>query len=118
MLTADVIFVNGYPFLLTQSRGVQLSTIEYLPRRTAKVIGKHLTGVLQMYARGSFLVKTALMDREFAPVQTECPQLPINCTAENEHFPEPERAARLVKERCRGTENTLPFEGLPKTDGY
>jgi hypothetical protein len=67
-----------------------------------------------MYARGGFLVKTALMDREFAPVQAECPQLPINCTAANEHVPEPERAARLVKERCRGTENTLPFDGLPK----
>ena len=54
------------------------------------------------------------MDIEFAPVQAECPQLPINCTAANEHVPEPERAARLVKEQCRGTENTLPFDGLPK----
>jgi hypothetical protein len=55
-LTADVIFVNGYPFLLTRYRGVQLITIEieYLPRRTAKVIGKHLTRVLQMYARSGF----------------------------------------------------------------
>jgi hypothetical protein len=116
VLTADIMFVNGWPFLLTRSRRVQLIiiTVEYLPNRTAKVIGLYLTRVLQLYGRAGFSVQVALMDREFAAVQEECPELPINPTAANEHVPEPERAIRLVKERARGVENTLPFEGLPK----
>ena len=35
-LVADVMFVNGLPFLVTSSRGISLVTIEYLPSRTAK----------------------------------------------------------------------------------
>jgi len=35
-IVADVMFVNGLPFLVTSSRGISLITIEYLPSRTAK----------------------------------------------------------------------------------
>jgi hypothetical protein len=115
VLTADVMFVSGVPLLLTQSRGVQLIiTVEYLPRSTAKFIGAKLTRVLQLYSRAGFVVQTALMDREFEAVRDKCPHLPINTTARNEHVPEPERAIRLVKERTRGVEATLPFAGLPR----
>jgi hypothetical protein len=34
-LVADVMFVNGLPFLVTSSRGLSLLTIEHLPSRTA-----------------------------------------------------------------------------------
>ncbi len=35
-LVADVMFVNGLPFLVTSSRGISLVTIEHLLSRTAK----------------------------------------------------------------------------------
>ena len=35
-LTGDVMFVNGYPFLVTLSRNIRLFTVELLPSRTAK----------------------------------------------------------------------------------
>ncbi len=35
-LAADVMFVNGLPFLVTLSRGISLVKIEFLPSRTAK----------------------------------------------------------------------------------
>ena len=31
-LTADVMFVNGMPFLATFSRDIRLTTVEFLPR--------------------------------------------------------------------------------------
>eukprot|EP00804_Cyclotella_cryptica_P023430 CCRYP_020847-RA/>CCRYP_020847-RA protein AED:0.40 eAED:-0.81 QI:0/-1/0/1/-1/1/1/0/516 len=113
-LTADIMFVNGIPFLLMWSRGIQLITVEFLPRRTAKIIVEKLTRVLQMYHRAGFVVQTALMDKEFDAVADQCQTVAINTTAANEHVPEIERAIRLVKERARGIENTLPFTGLPR----
>ncbi len=37
-IVADVMFVNGLPFLVTSSRGISLVVIEFLPSRTAKLI--------------------------------------------------------------------------------
>lgn len=113
-LTADIMFVNGVPFLVTRSRNIQLITVEFLRRRTAKIIGDKLTRVLHLYQRAGFTIQTALMDKEFDSVAHQCPTLPINTTAANEHVPEIERAIRLIKERARGIENTLPFSGMPK----
>ncbi|KAL7476268.1 hypothetical protein ACHAW6_002142 [Cyclotella cf. meneghiniana] len=106
-------FVNGIPFLLTRSRGIQLITVEFLTRRT-EIIGEKLTCVLHLYSRAGFIVQTILMDKEFDAVADKCPTLPINTTAANEHVPEIEHAIRLMKEHARGIENTLPFTGLPK----
>jgi hypothetical protein len=77
-LTADIMFVNGLPFLLTRSRGIQLITVEYLPRRTAKTIGSKLTRVLQFYQRGGFIVQTALMEtsRQSDPRVRHSPSTP------------------------------------------
>ena len=33
VLTADLMFVNGFPFLVTQSRNIRLLTVELLPNR-------------------------------------------------------------------------------------
>ena len=66
-LVADVMFVNGLPFLVTSSRGIILVTIEYLPSRTAKRLAITLKRVLKVYTRtrGGFAVQTMMMDMEF-----------------------------------------------------
>lgn len=99
-LTVDVMFVNGIPFLLTRTHGVQLITVEYLPRHTAKTIGQKLTHVLQFYSRGGFVIQTALMDWEFEAVRATCPKLSINTTAAHEHIPEIEHTVWTVKDRA------------------
>ncbi len=38
MLVADVLFVNGLPFLITSLRGISLTMIEFLPLRPAKCL--------------------------------------------------------------------------------
>jgi hypothetical protein len=35
---ADVMFLNGLPFLVTSLREISLMTIEFLPSRTAKCL--------------------------------------------------------------------------------
>jgi hypothetical protein len=48
-LVADVMFVNGLPFLVTSSWGISLVTIEHLPSRTAKHLVHTLEQVFRIY---------------------------------------------------------------------
>ena len=113
-LVADVMFVNGLPFLVSSSRGISLVTIEYLPSRTAKRLAITLERVLKVYARGGFAVQTMMMDMEFEKLVDLLPSVAINTTAAQEHVGEIERKIRVIKERARGTINTLPYLQLPR----
>ena len=55
--------------------------------------------VLYLYARGGFIVRLCLMDREFEPVKDLVPIVEINTTAAREHVGLIERRIRLVKEK-------------------
>ncbi len=78
-------FVNGLPFFVTQSRGIKLITLEFLPSRTAKQLLKSLETVARIYRRGGYLVRLCLMDMEFRPLEKLSEDIPINTTAANEH---------------------------------
>ncbi len=80
-LVADVMFVNGLPFLVTSSRGISLVTIEYLPSRTAKLLALTLERVIKVYTRGGFVVQTMMMDMEFEKLVDLLPNVTINTTA-------------------------------------
>jgi hypothetical protein len=67
-LTADVMFVDGIPFLMTNSRNIKFNTSEYVPQRTKPILIKSLNKVLNIYHKRGFKVITTLMDNEFAPL--------------------------------------------------
>ena len=100
-LTGDVMFVNGYPFLVTLSRNIRLFTVELLPSRTAKQLSSSLNKIVKIYARGGYIVRLILMDMEFEKVKSEMDSVEINTTAAREHVGEIERGIRTLKERCR-----------------
>ncbi len=64
-IVADVMFVNGLPFLVTSLRGISLVAIELLPTRTANQMGSSVEQVLNIHGRAGFIVQTYLMDMEF-----------------------------------------------------
>jgi len=75
MLVADVMFVNGLPFLVTSSRGSSLVTIEHLPSRTAKCLVKNLERVFRIYSTAGFFVQMAMMEMEvekLKPLMPHC----------------------------------------------
>jgi hypothetical protein len=113
-LVADVMFVNGLPFLVTLARGISLVMIEFLPSQTAKRLALTVELVLKVYARGGFVVQTMMMDMEFKKLVDLLPNVVINTTAAQEHVGEIEQKIRVIKERARGTMNTLPYSQLPK----
>ena len=65
---ADVIFVTGVPFFVTYSRKIKFTMGDFLARRTARQLANFLKKVLFFYARGGFVVRLCMMDREFEPV--------------------------------------------------
>ena len=98
-LTADLMFVNGLPFLITLSRAINLVTIEFASSRTAANLTRLLSRVVNVYATAGLKVQTVMMDMELQSLQPLMPQIVINTTAANEHGAKIERRIRVVKER-------------------
>jgi hypothetical protein len=57
-------------------------------------------------------------DGEFAPLKTLIDsitvELVVNLASANKHMPKIECRIRVMKERCRATRHSLPFEWIPK----
>jgi hypothetical protein len=114
MLVADVMFVNGLPFLVTSLQGISLVTIEYLKLRTAKRLIDTLERVFRIYGKAGFIVQTTLMDMEFKKLRDKLPNVILNTTAAQEHVGEIKGKIQVVKERARSMISILPYKLLPK----
>jgi len=55
-----------------------------------------------------------MMDMEFEKLKPLMPHVAFNTTAAQEHVGEKEQKTRVIKERARGTFNTLPYKKLPR----
>jgi hypothetical protein len=107
-------FVNRLPFLVRSLQGISLVTIKHLPSRTAKHLVYTLERVFRIYGSAGFVVQTTMMDMEFDKLKDLLTHVAFNTTAAREHVGEIERKIRVIKERARGTINTLPYKKLPR----
>ncbi len=64
-LAVDVMFVNGVPFQVSVSKGLNLVTAKYTPSCTAKQHAAGIRRVMDLYLRGGFHVGMVLMDNGF-----------------------------------------------------
>ena len=108
-------FVNGEPFLITVTMPLGLILVSDLKgRRTAAAVRDALWTQLARYAAEGFRITTLLVDGEGAIVPItpliERRGIRVNTTAAGQHVHHVERRIRVVKERCRGIINTLPFQ--------
>ena len=117
-LTMDIFFVNKIPFFLTLSRKICFTAVNHLADRTVPQIFKAFKEIYQYYLQRGFRITTVHADAEFEPLTTLIKALPggpdVNLASTNEHVPEIERRIRVVKERCRATRHSLPFQRIPK----
>jgi hypothetical protein len=112
-LAVDIMFVCGLPFVVSISRKIKFTTVEYLPGRKQPILIKSLRKILRLYQNRGFKVEIALMDREFECLRDDIPELNLNTTSASEHVPDIERQIRVIKERMRAIKSTLPFKRLP-----
>ena len=68
-LTANFIFVNGVPLLVTLSSKIILLTAEYIPSLTAKQLGSSLMKIVNSYQRCGYVINVIMMDQEFDKVE-------------------------------------------------
>ena len=77
--------------MVTFLRKIKFRTAEFIPKRTAILLAKPPKKVLMLYARGGYIVKLALMDKESDAVKDHLPFLEVNTTSTREHVAEIKR---------------------------
>jgi hypothetical protein len=116
-LTADIFFVNKIAFLLSLSRKICFTQVNHLASRKLVDVFKAFQEMYSVYLRRGFRITTLHVDGEFAPLQVLVNDMPngprVNLASANEHVPEIERRIRVVKEWCRATRHSLPFNRIP-----
>jgi hypothetical protein len=117
-LTTDILFVDKNPFFLTLSRNITFTSVNHLADRMVPQIFKAFKDNYQYYLQRGFHITVVHTDGEFAPLKPLIESIPggpvVNLAIANEHVPDIERRIRVVKERCRATRHSLPFEQIPK----
>jgi hypothetical protein len=106
-IEADVMFVNGFPFLVASLREIRLVTIEFLPSRTES-LAISIERDIKIYARTGFNIHMLMMDMKFEKLKDMLPEIAHNTMAAREHVGEIERNIRVIKERAMWMINTLP----------
>jgi len=112
-LVADVMFVNGVPFLVSSFRNIMLTTIEHALDRKAPKLGYLIHRIMNTYARAGFNVHTILMDNKFEKIKDHV-HATLNTHTASKHVGEIERRIWVIKERCRGIICTLPYAQIPQ----
>jgi hypothetical protein len=115
-LTTDIFFVNKIPFFLKLSCKICFTAVHHLEDCTVPQIFKAFKEMYQYYLQRGFHITTVHVDGEFAPLKPLIESMPggpmVNLASANEHVSEIERRMQVVKERCRATRHSLPFERI------
>ena len=98
-LAVQVMFVNGVPFLVSLSRGINLVTAGYTPSHMVKQLGAGITRAMDLYSQGGFQVEAVLIENEFKKLRNLMPIFVVNTTAAKEHVPEVKQHIQLIKEQ-------------------
>jgi hypothetical protein len=118
-LTTDIFFVNKNPFFLTIIYKMTLAAINRLADRMVPQIFKAFKEIYEYYLKRGFHITVVHADGEFAPLKLLIESIPggpvVNLASATENVPEIEHLIRVVKEQCRATRYSLPFESTPKT---
>ena len=80
-LTSDLMFVCGFPFLVTYSRSIKYTTAEFIPTQTAGQLAKCVMKVVYGYAHGGFVINFMLMGIGFEKIKDVLPMVEVNTTA-------------------------------------
>ncbi len=70
--------------------------------------------MFRIYTTAGFVVQVAMINMEFEKLKVLITNVTLNTIAACEHMGEIKQNIRIIKERARGTTNTLPYATMPK----
>lgn len=114
VVTGDIFYVFGIPFLLTKSRKMKLLVVQHLEDgKKHDAILKGFKSVMQLYNKYNLKLSHFISDTEagLQGIEGYLNELGIQYipASKNQHVGEIERCIRQVKERVRAFVTTLPF---------
>ena len=62
-VAADVMFVNSIPFVISVSRGVNFTKVEYFSQNLKNLLANYIGKIFQFYKNNGYAIKTFLVDR-------------------------------------------------------
>ena len=97
-IASDVVFVNGIPFLVSVSTGVNFTTVEYVCQKVNTVLTNSIGEIFQFYKNNGYIIKTFLMNRKFECIRDSLPEeANLNAATKNDNVPDIERKNRVIK---------------------
>ena len=63
-VTADIMFVNNIPFMVSVSRGVNFTTVEYVSLGLKTILYKSMVMKIQLYKNNIYNIKAFLTNRQ------------------------------------------------------
>ena len=116
-LCADILFIGQIICFGTISRKLLFTSTQPIKnRKKVETILPHIKVIRNIYKTRGFKVTHLVTDTEFSVLRNQLMAIGItlNETSADEHVPEIKRNNRYLKEKVRGTVNSLPFKILPR----
>ena len=107
-LQADILYVNGIPFLATVSNPVDYVTVQALSDEKDNTLKKSLDKVMNLYKARGFDITRIDADGQLESLKQYYGTV-LNICAQNEHVGRIERKIRVIKERVRSESSRIPF---------
>ena len=112
---ADIMFIDGVPFLNTVTKNTKIIINHYLEDRSKETLVKKLQSTFRKLNQAGMTVKVLHADHEFECVKPDFEDMmEINICPKDQHVPDIERMNRVIKERYRALYHRNPYSMWPK----
>ena len=116
-LACDLMFINRSAFFVSISRKICFTGSIHITNKTHVSVLAALKATMNFYERRGFRIAFIHGDGDFESLRTQIEDLPgkprLEVAAPGEHVHEIERRIRVIKERFRALESSMPFDHLP-----
>ena len=96
-VSTDIIFINKLPFLVSISRRLKFTTIEYLSSKNKKALVTPINKIVSYYRSHGLHVVIMFVDPEFKSLEEKLVSTNLNTTEACDHVPEVERPIQVIK---------------------
>ena len=114
-MSTDIMFINKLLFLVSISRRLKFTTMEYLSRKNEIALVASINKIVSYYRSHGLHVVTMFVDPEFNSLEEKLVRTTMNTTGARDHVTEVERQIQVIKERMRAHHTNLPFPNFTRS---